>query len=52
MLLGLVVHKPLTRIPENALKFTVGVLLSAFGAFWLGEGIGLDWPETIGRSRV
>ena len=44
VLLGLVVHKPLTTIPENALKFTVGVLLSAFGAFWLGEGIGLDWP--------
>jgi uncharacterized membrane protein len=44
VLLGLLVHKPLTRIPENALKFTVGVLLSAFGAFWLGEGIGLDWP--------
>jgi len=44
VLLGLLVHKPLTAIPENALKFTVGVLLSAFGAFWLGEGIGLDWP--------
>ena len=43
-LLGVVVHKPLAKIPENALKFTVGVLLSAFGSFWVGEGIGLAWP--------
>jgi uncharacterized membrane protein len=44
VLLGIVVHKPLTAIPENALKFCVGVLLSAFGAFWVGEGVGLNWP--------
>lgn len=43
-LLGLWLHRPLTRIPENALKFGVGVMLSAFGAFWVGEGIGIDWP--------
>lgn len=42
--LGLVLHRPLTRAPENALKFFVGVLLSAFGTFWLGEGLGMDWP--------
>lgn len=42
--LGLVLHRPLTRIPENLLKFAVGVLLSAFGTFWVGEGIGLAWP--------
>ena len=42
--LGVVLHRPLARIPENALKFLVGVLLSAFGAFWVGEGAGLDWP--------
>lgn len=42
--LGVVVHKPLSKIPENTLKFAVGVLLSAFGAFWVGEGIGLEWP--------
>ena len=34
----------LARIPENALKFAVGVLLCAFGAFWVGEGIGVAWP--------
>jgi uncharacterized membrane protein len=35
---GLVLHRPLARIPENTLKFAVGVLLSAFGVFWTGEG--------------
>ena len=43
-LLGLALHRPLASVPENALKFTVGVLLSAFGTFWMGEGIGLGWP--------
>lgn len=43
-LLGAVVHRPLAAIPENTLKFAVGVLLSAFGVFWFGEGIGIDWP--------
>ena len=42
--LGLVLHRPVSMIPENALKFTVGVLLCAFGTFWVGEGIGLAWP--------
>ncbi len=42
--LGIVVHRPLSRIPENTLKFVVGVLLSAFGTFWVGEGLGLTWP--------
>ncbi len=43
-ILGLAVHRPLANVPENALKFVVGVLLSAFGAFWVGEGIGIEWP--------
>src|SRR5262249_60299314 len=42
--LGIALHRPLARIPENALKFLVGVLLSAFGSFWVGEGAGLAWP--------
>lgn len=42
--LGLALHRPLARVPENALKFAVGVLISAFGVFWLGEGLGLAWP--------
>jgi uncharacterized membrane protein len=44
VLLGVLVHRPLSAIPENMLKFIVGVLLSAFGAFWAGEGMGLAWP--------
>lgn len=43
-LLGVAIHRPLASVPENTLKFVVGVLLSAFGSFWVGEGIGLDWP--------
>ncbi|MDR3494678.1 MAG: hypothetical protein P4L82_08745 [Ancalomicrobiaceae bacterium] len=42
--IGLIVHKPLTRVPENTLKLLVGVMLTAFGAFWTGEGLGADWP--------
>jgi uncharacterized membrane protein len=42
--LGLVLHRPLARIPENTIKFTVGVLLSSFGTFWVGEGMNLAWP--------
>src|SRR6266403_1116969 len=41
---GFVVHRPLARVPENTLKFAVGVMLSAFGVFWTGEGLGVDWP--------
>jgi uncharacterized membrane protein len=44
ILLGLVLHRPVAMIPENTLKFLVGVLLCAFGTFWVGEGIGLEWP--------
>ncbi|OWY17131.1 hypothetical protein B6V73_09840 [Thioclava sp. JM3] len=44
LLVGAVVHKPLSRVPENSLKFGVGVMLSAFGVFWTGEGLGVEWP--------
>ena len=44
LLLGLIVHKPLTQIPENSLKYAVGVILTAFGTFWIGEGAGIKWP--------
>jgi uncharacterized membrane protein len=41
---GFLVHRPLARVPENTLKFAVGVMLSAFGLFWTGEGLGVAWP--------
>jgi uncharacterized membrane protein len=41
---GLILHRPLARVPENSLKFAVGILMSAFGLFWFGEGVGLQWP--------
>jgi uncharacterized membrane protein len=41
---GFVIHRPLARVPENKLKFAVGVMLSAFGIFWTGEGLGVAWP--------
>ncbi|MEO7055417.1 MAG: hypothetical protein ABI281_10680 [Caldimonas sp.] len=44
VLLGLWLHKPLAHVPENALKFGVGVMLAAFGTFWVGEGVGIAWP--------
>ena len=37
-------HRPLARVPENTLKFAVGIMVSAFGLFWFGEGIGVHWP--------
>jgi len=44
LLIGALVHRPLARVPENALKFGVGVMLSGFGVFWTGEGLGVGWP--------
>jgi Ca2+/H+ antiporter, TMEM165/GDT1 family len=41
---AIVVHRPLARVPENTLKFAVGVVISAFGIYWTGEGMGVDWP--------
>ena len=41
---GFALHRPLARVPENTLKFAVGVLLSSFGIFWIGEGLGVPWP--------
>ena len=41
---GIVVHRPLSRVPENGLKYAVGMMLITFGTFWAGEGIGIEWP--------
>jgi uncharacterized membrane protein len=42
--IGAVVHRPLSRVPENLLKFGVSIMLCSFGVFWTGEGLGIDWP--------
>jgi uncharacterized membrane protein len=41
---GLAVRAPLARVPENAMKFSVGVMLTSFGIFWGAEGAGASWP--------
>jgi uncharacterized membrane protein len=49
---GVIAHRPLSRVPENTIKFVVGVLLSTFGTFWAVEGLGvfaegresIEWP--------
>jgi uncharacterized membrane protein len=44
VVVGVAVRGPLARVPENALKYAVGVLLTSFGTFWGAEGAGVDWP--------
>jgi uncharacterized membrane protein len=41
---GALIRAPLTKVPENTLKFIVGVMLTTFGTFWTGEGLGVTWP--------
>jgi uncharacterized membrane protein len=43
-LLGFVLKAPLTKVPENWMKFAVGVMLTSFGTFWGAEGAGVRWP--------
>jgi uncharacterized membrane protein len=44
VLTGIAVKAPLTKVPENWMKFAVGVMLTAFGTFWGAEGAGAQWP--------
>jgi uncharacterized membrane protein len=41
---GVLLHRPLSAVPENTMKFAVGLLLTSFGTFWGAEGAGVDWP--------
>ncbi|HWY17546.1 MAG TPA: hypothetical protein VNY27_02415 [Solirubrobacteraceae bacterium] len=41
---GVAARAPLARVPENTMKFAVGVMLSSFGMFWAAEGAGVSWP--------
>ncbi len=44
MIVGVAVRAPLSRVPENTLKFVVGIMLTSFGIFWGAEGAGVEWP--------
>ncbi len=44
LLAGIALHKPLSFVPENFMKFVVGCMLTTFGIFWGGEGLLVDWP--------
>jgi uncharacterized membrane protein len=48
LIAGVIVRAPLSRVPENTLKFTVGLLLTSFGTFWSAEGAGVSWPGNDG----
>jgi uncharacterized membrane protein len=50
VIVGVAVHAPLSRVPENTLKFGVGVMLTTFGTFWSAEGAGVHWPG--GESAI
>ena len=45
---GLAVRAPLAKVPENTMKFVVGIMLTAFGTFWGSEGAGVHWPGSDG----
>jgi uncharacterized membrane protein len=41
---GVLARGPLAQVPENTIKFAVGLMLTSFGCFWGAEGAGVDWP--------
>ncbi len=43
-IVGLIVTRQLSNVPENAMKMVVGIMLVSYGTFWIGEGVGLQWP--------
>lgn len=45
LIVGVLLRSPLSKIPENTMKFIVGVMLTSFGAFWIGEGLKVAWPQ-------
>jgi uncharacterized membrane protein len=42
-LVGIAIKRPVSRVPENTMKFVVGIMLTSFGTFWTGEGLGIAW---------
>jgi uncharacterized membrane protein len=52
-IVGALIHAPLSRVPENTMKFAVGVMLTTFGIFWGSEGAGVVWPgDTVALLAV
>src|ERR1700694_4915323 len=43
LVVGVIFRAPLTRVPENTMKYVVGIMLTAFGTFFAGEGVGVEW---------
>ena len=51
LVVGVIARRPLSAVPENTMKYAVGLLLTSFGTFWAVEGLGyfgsgesLTWP--------
>jgi len=44
---GVAMHRPLSAVPENTMKFGVGLMLTTFGTFWAGEGLGVEWGSDL-----
>lgn len=42
---GIILRKPMSLIPENTMKFVVGIMLTSFGTFWVGESLAVPWPQ-------
>jgi uncharacterized membrane protein len=50
--IGIAVRAPLAKVPENTMKFAVGIMLTSFGTFWGAEGAGVAWPGNDGALLV
>ena len=46
VVVALIVHRPLSQVPENLMKYAVGVMVTSFGIFWAGEGVHVTWPAS------
>jgi len=49
---GFALRKPLSRVPENTMKYIVGIMLTSFGIFWASEGAGVVWPKSDGALAL
>lgn len=49
---GMALKAPLSRVPENVMKFVVGIMLTTFGSFWAGESLGVVWPYKDGSLLI